>query len=36
MQNPHLLQIILDPQMAEVFQRQALTDQQQIDTGFIL
>jgi hypothetical protein len=36
MQNPQVLQMILDQQMAEVFQRQALTDHQQIETGFNL
>jgi len=36
MQSPHALQMILDPQMAEVFQRLALTDHKQIDVGFNL
>ena len=34
MQNPHALQMILDPQMAEVFERLALTNHQQIDADF--
>ena len=34
MQNPLALQMILDPQMAEVFERLALTNHQQIDADF--